>query len=193
MERYTEKVDGIWSISCKYEEPPYPVVTQEVINRLAAYEDTGLEPEEIQKLKAEAANGQQMKSLLSRNGFRDLSEAQAWIEQMKKLESNIEYYGFLDIIEAFPTLTPQNDPLTIEELREMDGEPVYIISEFYHISEWNIPKGVGEIVIACDVPCAGMKSIIPSVEFIDGKNLSVEKYGSDWVAYRRPPEGEKDT
>lgn len=93
MERYTEKVDGIWSISCKYEEPPYPVVTQEVINRLAAYEDTGLEPEEIQKLKAEAANGQQMKNLLSRNGFRDLSEAQAWIEQMKKLESNIEYYG----------------------------------------------------------------------------------------------------
>ena len=95
------------------------------------------------------------------------------------------------LVEHFPTLTPQNDPLTIEELREMDGEPVYIISEFYHISEWNIPKGVGEIVIAYDVPCAGMKSIIPSVEFIDGKNLSVEKYGSDWVAYRRPPEGEE--
>lgn len=47
MERYTEKVDGIWSVSCKYEEPPYPVVTQEVIDRLASYEDTGLEPEEI--------------------------------------------------------------------------------------------------------------------------------------------------
>lgn len=39
MERYTEKVDGIWSVSCKYEEPPYPVVTQEVIDRLAAIED----------------------------------------------------------------------------------------------------------------------------------------------------------
>ena len=39
MNRYTEKVDGIWSVSCKYEEPPYPVVTQEVIDRLAAYED----------------------------------------------------------------------------------------------------------------------------------------------------------
>ncbi len=192
MERYTEKVDGIWSISCKYEEPPYPVVTQEVINRLAAYEDTGLEPEEIQKLKAEAANGQQMKNLLSRNGFRDLSEAQAWIEQMKKLESNIEYYGVLDIIEAFPTLTPQNDPLTIEELREMDGEPVYIISEFYHISEWNIPNGIGEIVIAYDVPCAGMKEVIPSIKFIDGKELAVEKYGSSWVAYRRPPEVDED-
>lgn len=52
MERYTEKVDGIWSVSCKYEEPPYPVVTQEVIDRLAAYEDTGLEPEEITEPKA---------------------------------------------------------------------------------------------------------------------------------------------
>lgn len=52
MERYTEKVDGIWSISCKCEEPPYPVVTQEVIDRLAAYEDTGLEPEEITELKS---------------------------------------------------------------------------------------------------------------------------------------------
>ena len=39
MERYTEKVDGIWSVSCKYEEPPYPVVTQKVIDRLAAIED----------------------------------------------------------------------------------------------------------------------------------------------------------
>lgn len=52
MERYTEKVDGIWSVSCKYEEPPYPVVTQEVIDRLAAYEDTELSPEEIIELKA---------------------------------------------------------------------------------------------------------------------------------------------
>lgn len=39
MNRYTEKVDGIWSVSCKYEEPPYPVVTQEVIDRLATIED----------------------------------------------------------------------------------------------------------------------------------------------------------
>ena len=91
------------------------------------------------------------------------------------------------------TLTPQNDPLTIEQLREMDGEPVYIISEFYHISEWNIPNGIVEIVITYDVPCAGMKEVIPSIKFIDGKELAVEKYGSSWVAYRRPPEGEEDT
>ena len=89
----------------------------------------------------------------------------------------------LEWAQTLPTLTPQNDPLTIEELREMDGEPVYIISEFYHISEWNIPNGIGEIVIAYDVPCAGMKEVIPSIKFIDGKELAVEKYGSSWVAY----------
>lgn len=99
--------------------------------------------------------------------------------------------SILEWAQTLPTITPQNDPLTIEELREMDGEPVYILSEFYHISEWNIPKGVGEIVIAYDVPCAGMKEVIPSIKFIDGKELAVEKYGSSWVAYRRPPEVEE--
>ena len=84
-----------------------------------------------------------------------------------------------------PTLTTPNEQLTLEQLREMDGEPVYIISEFYHMSEWNIPNGIGEIVIAYDVPCAGMKEVIPSIKFIDGKELAVEKYGSSWVAYRR--------
>lgn len=98
--------------------------------------------------------------------------------------------SILEWAQTLPTLTPPNDPLTIEELREMDGEPVYIISEFYHISEWNIPNGIGEIVIAYDVPCAGMKEVIPSIKFIDGKELAVEKYGSSWVAYCRPPEGE---
>ena len=48
MERFTKKVDGVWTASCEYGSPPYPLVTQEVIDRLAAYEDTGLAPEEIQ-------------------------------------------------------------------------------------------------------------------------------------------------
>ena len=51
MERLTKKVDGVWTASCEYGRPPYPVVTQEVIDRLAAYEDTGLAPEEIQQMR----------------------------------------------------------------------------------------------------------------------------------------------
>lgn len=96
------------------------------------------------------------------------------------------------MLEIMAALTQSKESLTLDELRQMDGQPVYIISKAHTISEWNIPKGVGEIVIAYDVPCAGMKSVIPSVEFIDGKNLSVEKYGSDWIAYRRPPEGDEE-
>lgn len=116
--------------------------------------------------------------------YTSLENADKWTPTVNK--------GKIEYVEYAPTLTPQNDPLTIEELREMDGEPVYIISEFYHISEWNIPNGIGEIVIAYDVPCAGMKEVIPSIKFIDGKELAVEKYGSSWVAYRRPPEVDED-
>ena len=51
MERLTKKVDGVWTASCEYGRPPYPVVTQEIIDRLAAYEDTGLIPEEVQAVR----------------------------------------------------------------------------------------------------------------------------------------------
>lgn len=51
MERFTKKVDGVWTALCNYGSPPYPVVTQEIIDRLAAYEDTGLAPEEVQQMR----------------------------------------------------------------------------------------------------------------------------------------------
>ena len=51
MERFTKKVDGVWTASCEYGRSPCPIVTQEVIDRLAAYEDTGLAPEEIQQMR----------------------------------------------------------------------------------------------------------------------------------------------
>ena len=51
MERFTKKVDGVWTALCEYGRPPFPVVTQEIIDRLAAYEDTGLTPEEVQVMR----------------------------------------------------------------------------------------------------------------------------------------------
>ena len=51
MERFTKKVDGVWTASCEYGRPPFPVVTQEVIDRLAAYEDAGLAPEEVRQMR----------------------------------------------------------------------------------------------------------------------------------------------
>ena len=51
MERFTKKIDGVWTASCEYGRSPCPVVTQEIIDRLAAYEDTGLTPEEVQQMR----------------------------------------------------------------------------------------------------------------------------------------------
>ena len=51
MERLTKKVDGVWTALCNYGSSPYPVVTQEIIDRLAAYEDTGLAPVEVQQMR----------------------------------------------------------------------------------------------------------------------------------------------
>ena len=51
MERFTKKVDGVWTALCEYGSSPRPVVTQEIIDRLAAYEDTGLAPEEVQQMR----------------------------------------------------------------------------------------------------------------------------------------------
>jgi len=64
-------------------------------------------------------------------------------------------------------LTPPNAPLTLEELREMDGEPVYLIDKDEPIiKEWVIwDKGW------------------TSNWFEDAKN-----YGKTWLAYRRKPE-----
>ena len=65
-----------------------------------------------------------------------------------------------------PPLTPPNDPLTIEQLREMDGEPVW----FDTIKRWGIVKVCRD----------GVFIITKSGEF----EVDRCKY------YRRPPEGE---
>lgn len=82
-----------------------------------------------------------------------------------------------------PTLTPQNEPLTIEELRKMDGEPVWgksLITD--KPGEWFIVR----IVVmskAWFIACAG------ATQGFGDKDT----YGTTWLAYRRPPEGEEDT
>ena len=96
-------------------------------------------------------------------------------------------------VQNMPTLTPPNEPLTLEQLREMDGQPVYLVAQRYGISEWNILNGMDEIVLAYDEPVVGMKAVIPGIKFINGRVLGVGSYGEDWLAYRRPPEGEEDT
>ena len=67
-----------------------------------------------------------------------------------------------------PTLTQPNEPLTLEQLREMDGEPVW----FDTIKRWGIVRVCGY----------GISVLTKSGEY----DVTRMKF------YRRPPEGETD-
>ena len=77
-------------------------------------------------------------------------------------------------IQAMPTLTPPNEPLTFAELREMEGEPVWV--EHNNGGEWLVIHWdyVGRITTAYKA-C-----------------LLDHEYGRTWIAYCHPPEGETD-
>lgn len=89
----------------------------------------------------------------------------------------------LDVIEHMPTLTPPNEPLTLEELREMDEEPVYVVPKDKpaHCGGW-----CGVTVWKCD-----RYSYVSLLRDADS-GWGFEKYGKTWIAYRRPPEGEEE-
>ena len=94
--------------------------------------------------------------------------------------------GILAALEM-PTLSPPNEPLTLDELREMDGEPVWC--------KWLLPEdkaieqGKWFIVISGDK--AGLEIKRPA-EY--GYHFcKIDDYGKTWLAYRRPPEGEDET
>lgn len=87
---------------------------------------------------------------------------------------------FMEMINNAPTITPlPNDPLTMEELRGMDGEPVWTAALDYGASRWAFVSADCEVVryfstrrnVACDVI---------------GRHFRT--YGKTWLAYRRRPE-----
>lgn len=82
-----------------------------------------------------------------------------------------------------PTLTPPNEPLTMEELRKMDGEPVYMTfpsDTGNQCGHWALVGtqrwGAVSLIYGC-----GWSSYESAVETLG------EKF------YRRPPEGEEET
>ena len=87
-------------------------------------------------------------------------------------------------IQHVPTLTPPNEPLTSDELREMDGQPVYVVpeNEYSELGGW--------CVISADDSDDYSCALVPGT---DCWCWRFEAYGEQWLAYRRPPEGEEDT
>ena len=82
-------------------------------------------------------------------------------------------------IKYTPTLPSPNELLTIEQLREMDGEPVWIVDVGPH--KWYGPCWAIVERDNCLVRTA--KSWNP---------VFFKRYGERWLAYRRPLEGEEN-
>ena len=81
---------------------------------------------------------------------------------------------FMEMINDAPTISPPpNDPLTLEQLREMDGEPVWVCD----------PDGSMGMFALVDV--RNMVCRTPR-----GGWAIFENFGQAWLAYRRKPEEE---
>ena len=84
-------------------------------------------------------------------------------------EGKADFRELLNAIEDQPTLPqPSNEPLTLEELRGMGGQP------YWHVGRQDDSKP-------------------PHWAILDpfyAKHIEDYKYGENWIAYRRPPEGE---
>ena len=91
--------------------------------------------------------------------------------------------------ENSPTLAPPNEPLTLEELRKMNGEPVWV-KRLKGLSVCD--TGWAVIEYAAGVIKGEFWRILwPGSEVCDTPLTS--NYGKTWLAYRRPPEGEENT
>lgn len=87
-----------------------------------------------------------------------------WEIQNELCDSECSYYQ--------PTITPQNEPLTIEQLREME-DPVWCVCKTVEGFEgfWCL--------------CNHGYILTPARQIFDVKEIP------HWVFYRRPPEGEE--
>ena len=74
-------------------------------------------------------------------------------------------------IQHVPTLTPQNEPLTMEQLREMGGKP------YWHVGLQEDSKAPHWVIL----------------DPFFAKHIENYGYGKRWLAYRRPPEKQEDT
>ena len=82
--------------------------------------------------------------------------------------------------EAINALTPPNEPLTLEQLREMDGEPVWV-EDVKHWALIDIEKG-------------GQWDGVPFAIWAEnGMKFTYNIKNRGLHCYRRPPEGEEDT
>lgn len=111
-------------------------------------------------------------------------------EAILRIKDHMEHHGIgkyphlklkeaLDM--AIAALSPPNEPLTIEQLREMNGEPVWIV-EHPDWGHWELSADAEDYIADRDQDLYGLKHDDPAGQ------CGLHVLG--WLAYRRPPEGE---
>lgn len=98
----------------------------------------------------------------------DVDQVISDIKSHNNMEENNPTWRSKDVVTLLEnTPEPPNNPLTLEELREMDGEPVWVViagmgryAVIQHCGEW-------------------------STKFTDGMEPPNDRYGTYWLAYRR--------
>ena len=116
-------------------------------------------------------------------------DANAMLNELKPVGFEAEHSAVLlsdvskmmrEWVERQPTLTPPNEPLTLEQLREMDGEPVWV-EDVKHWALIDIEKG-------------GQWDGVPFAIWAEnGTKFTYNVESRGLHCYRRPPEGEEDT
>lgn len=123
----------------------------ELREKLMQYEDTGLSPEECKRLRD--------------SEFGSCQDCGSWSygdpRCMCDKSSNSGRTTMPDNFCRF--FQPRNDPLTLDELKKMDGEPVWI-----------------EDYIGCN---SGWEMSVDASDYFEGRDP--DKYGIGWFAYRR--------
>ena len=113
-----------------------------------------------------------------KDAIKCLKSMQQWIPDWDDREDGLSYWEAIDT--AITALSQPNEPLTLDELREMDGEPVWIANpDALRYGRWGIVDGV-------------YQAEDDQVLMLRG-DYSCHYYGKTWLAYRRPPEGEDGT
>ena len=85
--------------------------------------------------------------------------------------------------ERFDEVTKKVEPLTLDELRQMDGEPV-----------WTVTTGVSSSgrweLCTCETICACPLHKVLRCVTADGEvtDYDLDTYGKTWLAYRQKPE-----
>ena len=163
MERLTTKRrDGRWALRNDDGATPKEQINKipRAIDRLATYEDTGLEPETVSDLLERFIFFYRMVEGLD---LIDPVHFGAFVDRVKRWQ-RAEKDGRLVVL-------PPNDPLTLEALREMDGEPVWICD----------PDGSDGMWALVDLEYELCRTAKGGIAIFD-------TYGKTWLAYRRKPE-----